>query len=143
MEKLRQAIGFQLRDLAGSIPPDHRPLKTNIIGPRAARSRQIWVDRQTDELWEIIRISSSASNQKFHFILRLYGGYWIRKRELSWRSLNGGFQVLETAIRSRHDRLVTLQRTYADASLGTEKFPDVARYICSLGLDPETGFRIN
>lgn len=143
MGKLNRVVGFQLRELVGSVPPEHRPLKSGVVGPRAVRPCQIWVDRQTDELWEIVRISGSVSNQKFRFTLRLYGGYWSRKRELSWRSLNGGFQVLETAIRSRHDRLVTLQRVYADAPLGTEEFPDAARYIRSFGLDPETGFRIN
>lgn len=135
-------IGFRLRELAGSVPPEHRPLKSGVAGPRAVRPRQIWIDRQTDELWEIVRISSDVSNQKFRFTLRLYGGYWIRKRELSWRSLNGRFQVLEAALHSRQERLAALRRDYASTEAGTGKFPNAASFIRSFGLDPETGCRI-
>lgn len=136
-------VGFRLIDLAGSVPPDHRPLKPGVAGPRAIQFRQIWVDRQTDELWEILRVSAGASSRKFRFTLRLYGGYWSRKRELSWLSLKSGLQVLEAAIHSRQERLLALRRDYANLETGTEAFSDAADYIRSLGLDPETGFRIS
>jgi hypothetical protein len=143
MGKPSRTIGFQLRELAGSIPPDHRPLKSEVAGPRAVQPRQIWVDRQTDELWEIVRVSAGTSNRKFRFALRLYGGYWDRKRELSWSSLKSGFQVLEAAIHSRQERLSVLRHDYANAESGSEKFPDAASFIRSFGFDPETGFRID
>ncbi len=139
----KRIIGFQLRELAGSIPPDHRPQRPGVVGPRAVQSRQIWVDRQTDELWEIVRISAGASTRKFRFVLRRYGGYWSGQRELSWSSLKSGLQVLEDAIRTRRERVATLQHDYANGEAGSEHFPDAASFIRSLGFDPETGFRIS
>ncbi len=143
MGKPSRAIGFQLRELAGSVPPDHRPLKSGVSGPRAVQSRQIWIDRQTDELWEIVRISAGTSSRKFRFVLRRYGGYWSQQRELSWLSLKSAFQVLEAAFHSRQERLADLRRDYLNAETGSENFPDAASFIRSFGLDPETGFRID
>jgi hypothetical protein len=143
MPKKIYLVGFRLADLAGSVPPDHRPLKPGIAGPRAVRIRQIWVDRETDELWEILRISAGVSSQKFRFMLMLYGGYWGQRRELSWSSLKSGFQVLERAVRSRKERISVLRHDYANAETGAGQFPDVTSYIRSFGLDPETGFRID
>lgn len=143
MVKLNRIVGFQLRELAGSTPPGHRPLKSGIVGPRAVRSRQIWVDRQTDELWEIVRISAGVSTRKFRFELRLYGGYWSRRRERSWSSLKSGFQVLEDAIRTRRERVTMFRKTYANGESGSEQHSDADDFIRSLGFDPETGFRIS
>ncbi|TXH08264.1 MAG: hypothetical protein E6Q06_00250 [Candidatus Moraniibacteriota bacterium] len=135
-------VGFRLIDLAGSVPPDHRPPKPGATGPRSVRSQQIWVDRQTDELWEIVLISAGASSRKFLFTLELYGGYWDRKRRLSWSVLNNGFEVLENAVRSRKERILVLREMYMNAEAGTERSPDAASYVLSFGFDPETGFRI-
>lgn len=141
--RCRSHVGFRLIELAGSVPPEHRPLKSSLVGPQVVRSHQIWVDRQTDELWEIVRIVTGVSSRKFCFTLKLYGGYWDRKRVLSWSSLKKRFQVLEEAICSRRERLLALRSDYANVKAGAEKFSDAASFIRSFGLDPETGFRIN
>ena len=144
MTKPERAIGFRLHELAGSIPPDHRLIVTQPGGKRRIKLHQIWVDRLTDELWEIVRFPSlGASRDALRYVLTRYGGYWSQEWVLTSAELATDFQVLEEAIESRRTRLVDLRLRYESSEIDTMDFPDFKSFICSFGLDPETGFRID
>lgn len=135
--KENQPVGFRLADLAGSIPPKHRPYRDPKSGKSAVYCGQVWVSRRNDELWEVILRPSPQ------VVLRLYGGYWATRAACLPADLPRFFWTLEDALAIRRTELVELQERYRRGWVNREAFPTFESLAAYLGIDPETGCRVD
>lgn len=141
------SIGFRLRDLAGSTPPNHYPFQYKKDGTPVFRVGQIWVDPSTDELWEIVSGVSAVIHKETaasaSLKLRLYGGFWSRERAILVAEIEDHLWPLERAIGIRQGIHSELQRIYTSGQINKDQFPDFSSFARAFGIDPTTGFRIN
>ena len=134
--------GFRLADLAGSTPPDHQPLRRTVRGMNIIRQAQIWVDRETDELWSVRYAPHSSVHGKNRLIVLALYGFPTIKKTLTEATLEGTMEVLEAALARRKQRLADLRARYESGKMDTRTFPDFESFSRSFGIDPETGYRV-
>lgn len=149
-DKRRSVVGFRLAELAGSIPPNHRPFRNSRSGRRAFLIGQVWVVRATEELWEVVPPVPTAPGSRGLVTLTRYGKFWRTRGtgqlitvKLPPAILLVTMWPLEDAIGIRRDEVTTLRGQFAAGILNREAFPTFAAVAHYLGIDPETGCRID
>lgn len=120
---------FRLANLKGKRPRGHPEIKRNSHGKVLLAASQVWVEKDTDDLW-VIKELCECANGRQEVYLRPYGS-WMTARVVLDTTLRSNMSVWEDAVRRNQRRARTLVTTFT-----TEE-------ITGFGIDPETGNRVS
>jgi len=120
---------YRLADLKGERPRNHPETRYNPHGKAILAVLQIWVEKNTDDLWVIVALCTHVDGRQ-EVYLRPYGSR-IMTRVVLEKTLRGDMVVWDKAVLRNRRRACTLTGIFT------------VEEIIGLGIDPTTGNRVS